>query len=390
MLIRPSFVFGQTGGNSEEIQQLNSEIEQRKNRIKQLEETIEKYKKNIEQKQTEAASLKNQLAILDTNIAKVTADVALTEEKIKQTTLEIDALKLSIKDKEAIIAKQKKLVSKMVQNIHADQERNYLEIMLTNNSFAEFYDKIQYKMNVYTDLGRSVKILRLTKEDLEEKQTQMESKKLAYEKFKFDLDENKERLDDQHLEKQSLLVQTRYSEARFKTLLAGMRREYQSVEGEIRKYEEQVRKKLEAQDKLGGATGDFIWPVPSRVVTAKFHDPDYPFRRVFEHNGTDIRAAQGTPIKAATSGYVGRARKCSLSSCYSYVLLLHTGNLSSLYGHMSSISVETDQFVNKGDVIGYSGGKPGTVGAGPFVTGPHLHFEIRLNGIPVDAENYLP
>ena len=152
ILIRPNFVLGQTGGNSEEIQRLNSEIEQRKEKIKQLEETIEKYKKNIEQKQTEAASLKNQLAILDTNIAKVAANVAVTEEKIKQTTLEIEALQLSIRDKETVLAKQKKLVAKMIADIHADQERNYLEILLTNDSFSEFYDKIQYKMNVFTDI----------------------------------------------------------------------------------------------------------------------------------------------------------------------------------------------------------------------------------------------
>ncbi|MEK7680585.1 MAG: peptidoglycan DD-metalloendopeptidase family protein [Patescibacteria group bacterium] len=389
-LTGPSLVFGEVGGNSEEIQQLNSEIEQRKNTIKQLEEAIEKYKKSIEQKQTEASSLKNQLAILDANIVKVTADVELTGEKIKQTSLEIEALQLSIKDKEAVIARQKKLVAKIIQNIHADQERNYLEIMLTNGSFAEFYDKIQYKMSVYTDLGRSVKILRLTKEDLESKKSQIERKKLSYEKLKVELEENKERLEDQQLAKQDLLVQTRFSEMKYKTLLASLKQEYQSVEGEIRKFEEQVRKKLEAQDKLIGAAGDFFWPVPSRVITAKFHDPDYPFRRVFEHSGTDIRASQGTPVKAANSGYVGRARKCSLASCYSYILLIHTGNLSSLYGHLSLVNVEADQFVNKGDIIGYSGGKPGTVGAGSFVTGPHLHFEIRQNGIPVDAEQYLP
>jgi len=86
---------------------------------------------------------------------------------------------------------------------------------------------------------------------------------------------------------------------------------------------------------------------------------------------------------------VARAKTCSLASCYAYVLIIHTGNLSTLYGHLSQIYITGDQFVNKGDVVGLSGGRPGTVGAGPFVTGPHLHFEVRSNGIPVDPMGYL-
>lgn len=378
------------GGNTEEISVLNKEIAARKDKIKELEETISKYNKNIAQKQLEGVSLRNQIGILDSRMEKISIDIELTKEKIKETELEIEALKLSIKDKETAIAKQKLIITEIIQSLHANDQKNYIEILLTNNSFADFYNQAKYLENVYVDLGRSVKSLRLAQEDLVNKRQQADTRRLTFEDLKKQLEEKKADLNDQSGVKQNLLVQTKSSELHYATLLASLKKQYQVIESEVRSYEDEVRKKLEAQDKIQ-ETGDVLlaWPTPGHYITAYYHDPEYPYRRVFEHNAIDIRAAQGTPLRAAASGYVGRAKTCTLASCYSYVLLIHTGNLSTVYGHMSRIIVSEDSFVNRGDVIGYSGGTPGTVGAGAFVTGPHLHFEVRKNGIPVNPLGYL-
>ena len=384
----PIFALAQTA-NSAEIDQLNKQIAEKKDKIKELEDTIAKYNKNIAQKQTQAVSLKNQLSILDNHITKAETDIDLTQEKIKQAQLEIEALQLTIADKEAVMEKQRKIITKIIQNINTDKQKNYFEVLLTNRSFAEFYDQLQYTMSVYKDLGQSIKVLRLVKEDLQAKREQVAQRKKTYENLKAELENNKFKLQDQSKAKEQLLVVTKSSELKYKTLLASLKQQYQTVINEQRAFEDQVRKKLALENKLGDSVGAFFWPLPNRTITATFHDPDYPFRNVFEHSAIDIRASQGTPVRAAAAGYVARAKVCSSSSCYAYVLIVHTGNLSTLYGHLSQVSVQGDQFVNKGDVIGLSGGRPGTVGAGPFVTGPHLHFEVRLNGIPVDPMGYL-
>lgn len=388
LVSNPLFALAQTA-NSAEIDQLNKQIADRKNTIQQLQDTIDKYNKNIAQKQTEGISLKNQLNILDNHIAKAQTDIELTQEKIKQAQLEIEALQLTIADKEAVMERQKKIITQIIQNINADKRKNYLEVLLTNNSFAEFYDQLQYTTNVYSDLGRSIKVLRLVKEDLQAKQKQIAQRKKTYENLKADLEGKREKLQDQSKAKENLLVQTKSSELKFKTLLTSLKQQYQAQINEQHVFEEQLRKKLAQENKLGASVGAFSWPLPNRTITASFHDPDYPFRNVFEHSGIDIRASQGTPVRAAAAGYVARAKICSSASCYAYVLIIHTGNLSTLYGHLSQVNAQGDQFVSKGDIIGYSGGRPGTVGAGPFVTGSHLHFEVRLNGIPVDPMGYL-
>ena len=189
------------------------------------------------------------------------------------------------------------------------------------------------------------------------------------------------------------MAETRSSELTYKTLLTNLRTQYQQIEGEISSIEREVRKKLsELQGKNDQPedTGTALsWPTQSRYITAYFHDTSYPYRNIFEHNAIDIRASHGTPVKAASSGYIARAKRCTLASCYAYVMIVHSGGISTVYGHLSQITVGEEQFVTRGDIIGYSGATPGTPGAGPFTTGAHLHFEVRKDGIPVNPLNYL-
>jgi murein DD-endopeptidase MepM/ murein hydrolase activator NlpD len=200
------------------------------------------------------------------------------------------------------------------------------------------------------------------------------------------LSQQKAQLDEQKQVKQTLIIQSELSKEKYEQLLSEARAEQLSADSEISSLEKSIRERLQI---FGTGKVSVTWPVdPSRGISAYFHDKDYPYRTVFEHPAIDIRAYQGTSVKAAEGGYVARAKDSGMG--YSYIMIVHDLGLATVYGHISRIIVPQDTYVKKGDIIGFSGGTPGTPGAGRLTTGPHLHFEVRLNGIPQDPLKYLP
>ena len=121
-------------------------------------------------------------------------------------------------------------------------------------------------------------------------------------------------------------------------------------------------------------TTGFIWPV-SGPITSPFG-----MRWGTLHPGIDIGVPIGTPIHAAAAGTV---IYCGWMSGYGNLVMIdHGGDLATLYGHQSRVAVSCGESVTQGQVIGYSG-------CTGFCTGPHVHFEVRVNGTPVDPLGYL-
>ena len=133
---------------------------------------------------------------------------------------------------------------------------------------------------------------------------------------------------------------------------------------------------------LQAATGSGALTLPvAGPVTSPFGARTSPTTGAQEfHEGIDIGAARGTPIRAAASGTVTFAGQ--MSGYGNVVILQHAGGLQTRYAHQSAMSVAAGQTVAAGDVIG-------AVGSTGETTGPHLHFEVRLNGVAVDPAPYL-
>jgi len=122
-------------------------------------------------------------------------------------------------------------------------------------------------------------------------------------------------------------------------------------------------------------------PVEDVRLTSGYGMRDHPIlQKRRHHNGVDLAAAQGTPVYATADGMVGKAQYWG--SYGNYVQIEHGGELETRYAHLSSYTVSMGDTVHKGDLIGYIG----TTGRS---TGPHLHYEVRVAGEPVDPRPYM-
>ncbi len=391
LFLQGSGVLAVDSNYSREIKEIQKQIEEQQKKKKELEEQQKIYEQKIEEKRKEAASLKTELNIVGNQIYKQKIAIKAKQNEIEITDLGIKNTQFQILQKKKEIIEQKNEIAEVLRLINQNDKKGFLEIVILSNSLAEVLGFQRRLNSLENSLLKSLEGLEGRKEELTQEEKKLQNTRGELTFLQKQLEGEKTKLTSEQFYQTKLLEETRGAEWRFQSLLAQAISDQKTIEREIASLERQARERLTFEDEeFLEEKGEIIfsWPVPSGVITAYFHDPDYPYRRwIGEHSGIDLRAAQGTPVRAAASGYVARAKHGGLG--YSYVLIIHNEDFSTLYGHISKINVEEGSYIRRGQVIGLSGGMPGTAGAGYFSTGPHLHFEVRLKGIPVNPLNYL-
>ena len=192
------------------------------------------------------------------------------------------------------------------------------------------------------------------------------------------------------MERVSTIIHEKSKQAQIASELKKKREYYETAERELaqesKRLESQIPELIKASEKkhkgeITKGTGSMIVPCKYRRVSSRYGNRFHPIlRRRRMHTGFDLSAPTGTPVHAADSGNV--IQTGWLSGYGKLVIVNHGNNLSTLYGHLSSISVKTGENVKRGEEIG----KVGSTGR---ATGPHLHFEVRVNGKHTDPSRYV-
>jgi len=388
------------------ILELQNQIQEKSKQVNEIQNKIASYEKQIDSLQNQAATLKGHINLLDGRINQTEDEINLANNQIQETELEIKKLALSIGLTEQDVAKKLAEMKTILQEINSLDEDyltgqeaesrgildiiiNFFKVIIKYNSWSE-YEKTVEDTTTIND------VLKQKRDKLEELQANLEEKRKMAEARATELDDRKSQLQgkqqvlaSEKTAKKDILDQTQANEAKYEDLLQKAADSQKALNRQVTNLREEVKRKIaELQPGAQNLNAILSWPIPYRRVTATFHDPSYPYRRYFEHNAIDIACPQGTPIYAPAAGYVDRAVNAGYG--YNYISVIHTETLKTGYGHVSGFAVSAGEFIKAGQIIGYTGGTPGTPGAGYLTTGPHLHFEVYLgaNTTPSAGETY--
>lgn len=368
---------GRTNSHPERREEiLKAKIEQRKRREGVLTTDITAFNTRISAMQGRIRSLQERQSRLGEALAELRARRQRIADQLERARDRVVRLRGELAHARSVLAKR-------LVEMYKRQEPDLLTVVLEADGFNDllesvsFLERITRQDNSIIARVRALKA-RWTREagDLRELEAAAASAVATVAKRRDEVAEVKGEL----VSSRSELQGARDGRA---ALLARVRESRRALEGDLREVQAEVRAKLRAAQRQSAGpaagpirrgSGSLIWPVNGPIVS--------PFGQRWGrlHAGIDIPAPGGTPIRAADSGRVVLAGQTG--GYGNYTCIQHTSVMSTCYAHQSSIGVSAGQSVSQGNVIG-------AVGNTGRSFGNHLHFEVRINGSPVDPLGYL-
>jgi murein DD-endopeptidase MepM/ murein hydrolase activator NlpD len=343
----------------------------------------------------------------------ISGKIASTEESLNVTATELD-------EAEARVASREKLLESRVRLMYTDGAVSYLDVLLSSTSFSDFLDRadslkmivdqdqdllVQHKLDKQTVIAKKQELegqyaqAKQLYTDLESQRTVLKEKEAEKQELIAYYDEEIQESDEVTEEQNAKLVQLASERSALETQKDKIKAEEAARKAAAAKAEAARRAAAAAKAKAkssssvssssssseyAGGDGPFLLPVGSVRISSGYGKRTHPVTGEVGkmHTGVDFAVPQGTDIHAADSGTVLVAEWWS---GYGYCVIIdHGGGVWTLYGHIreGGIKVSVGDRVSRGQVIAESG-------ATGRVTGPHLHFEVRVDGKTVDPMPYL-
>ena len=373
-------------GSSSSAQDLQSQLDQKQAQLQNkrdregvLSTTIKRYNERISALEGEVATLENRVAI-------VSAELGRKEAELRNDQSQLVVMRARLK------RSLKTLADRLVA-IYKSDSPDVISVILNANGFDDLLTRYDYLRRIEqndTDVASRVRDLR--------DQTRATVKRVKGERDT--IAARKAELERTQTELQSRQSQLSSARAGQQHALDRVKASASDLEGDVSKLQDQIAAQVAAAQQAAASSSTstapvlpaapvgaesaqgFIWPVNGPVVSP--FGPREINGGYENHPGIDIAVPTGTPIRAAGDGTVILEQSEAESGGYgNYTCIDHGGGISTCYAHQESFAVSVGDHVQQGQVIGYSD-------CTGYCFGPHLHFEVRINGQVTDPIPYLP
>ena len=345
----------------EQSSQLTQAIDESNNRLQAVQDELSANMQELQDLDNQIAQSQNELNNINTDINDLMKQITENEEKLNKTQAEFD----KIQD----------LLDARIIKMYETPKFEFLQVILASKNATEFLstyyamkELAEYDKELLDTVRKQKEEIETTKKILAEKKRQVIASKQTQQK------------------KAQVLANTKTMRQYY---ISKLSTEEQELQAKIDNYNNQVET-IEAEIKLmalNSVSADYIggaltWPIPGyNTITSEFGMRVHPITGAYKlHTGTDIGAPMGADFVAMGKGVVTKA---SMTPAYGNMVIIdHGGGVQTLYAHGSEILVQVGQEVEAGTPVL-------KVGSTGYSTGPHAHFEIRINGQPVNPMDYL-
>jgi murein DD-endopeptidase MepM/ murein hydrolase activator NlpD len=361
-------IAGADGAGAQDLQsrldERQAELSQQRDRKGVLSSELADYNTQVDQLAGEVATLRNREAI-------VVAELRQVQSRLNREKHKLDVYRSQLQRSLNVLR------SRLV-GIYRSGQADFMSVLLESDGFSDLLSRYEYLRRVEEQDSSIVSRVRDLRNGTIVTVDRVTSDRDAIESKKAELVRTRSQLEAREAD----LAAARDGKA---AALDAVNSTIDDLEGDVSDLQGQIQQQIQQASStpgvmplpagpVQGASGGWIWPV-NGTITSPFG-----FRWGRMHEGIDISVPEGTPVRAAKAGRVILA---AYTGGYgNYTCVDHGGGLSSCYAHQSSYAVSPGDEVAQGEVIGYSGNTGSS-------TGPHLHFEIRVNGTATDPLGYL-
>lgn len=332
---------------------------------------MQQHKDTMDAADLKLGEISEKIHAMQDQVDKAHAEYTEAKEGYEEATAAIEQNKEDLAKNEEEMNEHLTKLKKRVRDIYMHGRISYVDILFGAQNFSDFLMRVDViKRILHYDYDLLQAVLKARAAMISNK-VKLEENMAKAEKFYDEASAKKEEVDNKQEELNSLMEQIANDRDMAKAA-------YDELEAASRNIERMIQQR--GSTAVAGS-GQFIWPVYGPITSpygSRIH-PIYGYT-IF-HSGIDIGADYGDPIQAADAGTISYAGW--VSGYGNTVIIDHGGGVSTLYGHNQSLAVSTGENVAQGQIIAYAGSTGNS-------TGPHSHFEVRINGQTANPMDYLP